>query len=248
MRDGGKILAQIMKEFKKLLRPGIATNYLNKLAGDFISFYTKKYPEADIKPAFLGYKSNLTGLDKPYPALICTSINEEVVHSLPSDRVLKDGDILSLDFGIVYKNLIVDMAFTIGIGKISKEAKKLIEVNKNALDRGIKAVKPGNTVGSIGYAIQSYVESQGFNVVYDLGGHGVGYKLHEEPFVPNYGEKGKGVVLKPGMVIAIEPIITTGSGEVFQDGWVWKTKDHSLASHFEHTVSVSKSGYLILTK
>lgn len=246
MREGGKILAEIFKKLKKEIKPGITTKDLDKLAEELILFYSEKNPEAGIKAAFLGYKSH--GDKESYPATLCISINEEVVHCAPSGRILKEGDILSIDSGILYKGLNVDSAITVGVGKVSKTAKKLIEVTKKALDKGIKQVKPNRTLGDVGYAIQKFVESEGFNVIRDLVGHGIGKELHEEPQVPNFGRAGQGIALKQGMVIAMEPMVTAGSHEVIQDGLAWKTKDSSLSAHFEHTVAVTERGNTILTK
>jgi len=247
MKEGGRILAKITKKLIKKIRPGITTKFLDDVFREEINYYNKKFLKAEIKPAFLGYKNNSLG-PQGYPSSICTSVNEEIVHCIPSDRVLNEGDILSLDLGIIYKGFNLDMALTLGVGKISKEAKKLIKVTKEALNKAIKVIKPGATLGDIGFTIQSYVESQGFNVIRDLVGHGIGKKLHEEPQVPNYGISGKGMVLKPGMVIAIEPMVTTGSFEIIQDGWAIKTKDGSLSAHFEHTIAITKKGNLVLTK
>lgn len=246
MKEGGKILAEILEKVRREAKPGITTEDLDKLAYELILFYAKNFPKAGIKPAFLGYQPY--GNDDAYPASLCTSVNEEVVHCVPSDRMLKEGDILSLDFGIVYKDFNVDMAVTVNVGKISQQAKELIGITRKALEKGINQVKPQNTLGDIGYAIQKFVESKGLNVVRDLVGHGIGKELHEEPQVPNYGQRFSGVVLEPGMVIAIEPMVTNGSYEVIQDGFSWKTKDGSLSVHFEHTVAVTKNGNVVLTK
>jgi len=244
MKQGGRILAQIMEDLKRSVRPGITTKYLDELAKERIKYFVDKFPEAGIKPAFLGYKTN----GMVYPAAICTSINDEVVHGLPSSRVLKDGDIISLDFGLVFKGFNVDMAKTVAVGRVSENVSKLLSVTENALLRAINIIKPGITIGDIGFTIQNYAELEGFNVIRDLVGHGIGKNLHEEPQIPNYGKRGKGVVLKAGMAIAIEPMITNGSWQVYQDGWVWKTKDGSLSAHFEHTIAVVEKGFSVLTK
>ena len=242
MAEGGKLLSQLLGQLKDAVRPGITTKSLDKLARELVFKSAEENPEAKIWPAFLGYKD--------YPASLCTSINEQVVHSLPSNTVLKEGDIISLDFGIVYKGLNLDSAITVGVGKISKESQKLVDVTQESLDVGISMVKLGNKLGDLGYAIQNYIESNGFSVVRDLVGHGIGEKLHEDPYVPNYGEAGEGEVLKEGMVIAIEPMATLGDWHVVlgKDGWTWRTKDKSIAAHFEHTIAITKDGPLILTR
>jgi methionyl aminopeptidase len=246
MKEGGVILAEMLGKLKEEARPGITTADLEKLSKGLILSCTKKYPDAGIRSAFLGYRSRRG--DSPYPATLCVSVNDEVVHAVPSKRRLKDGDLVSLDYGIVYKGFNVDSALTVGVGSVTPLAQKLIDITAEALNRGIAEVKPGNTLGDIGYAIQSLVESHGFSVVRDLVGHGIGRELHEEPYVPNYGKPGKGLELKPGMVIAIEPMVTVGSYEVVQDGFSWRTKEGSLSAHFEHTVAVTKEGDLVLTK
>ena len=196
MAEGGKILAKIIKEVAKHAKIGTTTKELDKVAEDLIFRY-------GAKPAFKGFNN--------YPAVLCASVNEEVVHAIPNDRKLKEGDLLTLDLGINYKNYCTDMAITIGIGKIDKKFQKLIDVTEKSLELAIKQCKPGNRLGDIGFAIQSYVEKNGFNVIRDLVGHGIGKKVHEEPEVLNYGEKATGIVLKPGMVIAIEPMNIVGS-------------------------------------
>jgi len=235
LRRGGKILAEIMKELKKEVKPGVKIKHLNKVAKDLVLSYGGE-------SSFLGYDG--------YPAVLCTSINEEIVHAVPSDRVLKNGDILSLDLGLRYKGYCTDMAITIPVGKISKETKRLIKITKKSLEIGIKQAKAGNHLGDIGFAIQNYAEKNGFNVVRELVGHGVGKKVHEEPQIPNYGQKGEGVELKEGMVLAIEPMITVGDWKIekCEDGFGYKTKDNSLSCHFEHAVVITKKGPQILTE
>lgn len=241
LRQGGKKLAAIAKKISKLARPGIATIELDRAAEDFIK-------AAGGEPSFKNYK---TKDDRtPYPASLCVSLNDEVVHGLPSEKIiLKQGDVLSLDLGMKHQGLYTDIALTIGIGKIDKKAKKLLRVCKIALARGTKSAKEGNHLGDVGFAIQQYVESMGFNVIRKLVGHGVGYSVHEEPDVPNWGEPGQGEVLEKGMVLAIEPMIVEGGPDVFlaSDGWTWKTKDGSRACHFEHTIAVGKNKSEILT-
>jgi len=241
LREGGKILASVLCEAAKIAIVGAKTIELDMLAEKMIK-------EAGGRPSFKNYK---TSDDKiPYPASLCVSINEEVVHGVPGERVLKDGDIVSLDLGMEYKGFFTDMATTAPVGNVSGEAKKLINTTQEALNLGIMAVKNGAFIGNIGYAIQSFVEKNGFNVVRKLVGHGLGRKAHESPEVPNFGAKGKGEILREGEVIAIEPMITAGRHDIYldKDWWTWKTKDGSLSAHFEHTIIVTKNGAEIITK
>lgn len=240
LREGGKRLASVLYQIAEMAKTGVATIKLDEMAEKLIR-------EAGGEPSFLNYK---TYEDKiPYPASLCVSINDEVVHGIPGSRKLEEGDIVSLDLGMKYKNFYTDMDITVSVGEVNKKAKKIIEVAKKSLDEGIKVIKEGAHIGDIGFAIQSYVEENGFNVVRQLVGHGVGYKPHEEPEVPNFGKKGTGEILKQGMVLALEPMITAGEPEVFldKDNWTWKTKDGSLSSQFEHTIVVTKNGAEILT-
>ncbi len=242
MADGGKILREILQTVAKEAKPGVTTAELDQLTRKLVFSFAEKYPLANIKPSFLGYRG--------YPAFICISINDEVVHGIPSaQRVIQGGDLVSLDFGIIYHGWHTDSALTVGVGKISKASQKLMAVTEQSLRRGIKEVQVGQTVGDIGYAIQKEVEKNGFGVVRELVGHGVGRKLHEEPYVPNYGKKGEGEVLKEGMVIAIEPMVTAGNPEVVlgADGWTYCTKDQSRAAHFEHTIAITPQGPQVLT-
>ncbi|MBX4216063.1 type I methionyl aminopeptidase, partial [Candidatus Parcubacteria bacterium] len=185
----------------------------------------------------------------PYPATLCVSINNEVVHGIPGETVLKEGDIVSLDLGLRHQGLIVDAAITVAVGKTDAKAAKLIETTKEALARGVSAVRAGGFVGDIGKAIELYVKPLKFGIVTELGGHGVGYEVHEEPYVPNVGMKGNGPKLKNGMVIAIEPMLAEGKGEVYldKDGYTFKTADGTRAAHFEHTIVVTAEGFEILT-
>ena len=241
LREGGKILAFVLYEAAKKSVPGAKTIELDKLAEKMIK-------EAGGRPSFKNYK---TPDDKfPYPASLCVSINEEVVHGIPGERVLKDGDIVSLDLGMEYKGFYTDSAVTVSVGNISEQAKKLIETTKESLNLGIMAVKSGAFTGDVGYAVQSFAEKNGFNVIRKLVGHGLGRKVHETPEVPNFGVKGNGEILKEGEVIAIEPMITAGRHDIYLDKnwWTWKTKDGSLSAHFEHTIIVTKNGAEIITK
>ena len=242
LKEGGKILAEVLRELEKLAKPGVSTGFLNQKAEEMIL-------ARGGKPAFKGYQPSFS--NKPYPATLCASVNKVVVHGVPSGEiVLKEGDIFKLDLGVKYKNLFTDAAVTVAVGEISEEKNKLVEATKKALELAIEEIKPGNHIGDIGFAIERHIKSQGFSVVRELVGHGVGYKVHEEPNIPNYGTKGEGPVLKPGMVLAIEPIVTMGSGEVRlgQDGFGYETVDGSLSAHFEHTVAVTEEGNDVLTK
>ena len=235
MTEGGKILAGIMKELEKRVRPGITTKELDRVAETLIL-------KSGGKPSFKGYQG--------FPATLCTSINEEIVHAVPSQRKLREGDIISLDLGLYYKGFHNDMAITLPVGRISPEAQRLIRVTKKALKRGIKKAKPGNTFGDIGNTIQRYVESQGFNVVRELCGHGIGKEIHEEPQVLNYGKRKSGPKIKEGMTFCIEPMVTVGEWKLkkSKDGYSFVTADGSLSAHFEHTVVVTKNGCQVLTE
>jgi len=242
LREGGEILAEVLKKISEFAKPGISTGFLNQKAREMIL-------TRGALPSFEGYKSSFS--DGSYPAAICTSLNNVVVHGLPSEKViLKDGDILKLDLGVKYKNFFTDAAITIGIGEITDEKNKLIDVTKRALELAVNEVKPGNRIGDIGYAIENYVERERLSVVKVLVGHGVGSAVHEEPSIPNYGKIGEGPVLKSGMVLAIEPMVTLGSGEVklSKDSFGYETADGSFSAHFEHTVAVTNDGCLVLTK
>jgi len=243
MAEGGEILAKIMAEIGKKVQPGIKTRELDRLAESLISCPPKPWAKADkIKCSFKGYEG--------YPFCLCTSINEEIVHALPSDRALKEGEIISLDLGILYKGFHTDMAVTVPVGRIDPEILRLIRVTKKSLKRGIKKVHPGNTFGDIGNTIQRYVEGQGFNVVRDLCGHGIGREIHEEPQILNYGKRHTGPEIKEGMVLCIEPMVTVGDWKIKKtaDGYGFKTEDGSLSAHFEHTIAVTKNGCQVLTE
>lgn len=234
IREGGRILAEIIAELEKRVKPGIATKELDKAAEDLVFKY-------GAKPAFKDYEG--------FPATICASINDEVVHGAPSARVLKEGDIFSIDCGILYKGFYTDMAITVPVGRANPEKLRLIKITKKALKRGIKKTRPGNTFGDVGNTIQRYVESQGFNVVRELSGHGIGKDLHEDPQIPNYGKRKTGSEIKEGMVFCIEPMVTAGDWhlEKTEDGHGFKTRDGSFSAHFEHTVAVIEQGCRVLT-
>ena len=242
MKEGGARHAEILKLVAKKVAPGVSTKELDDYARLLIK-------EGGDKSAFLGYTPE--GVSYPYPAVLCVSINDEIVHGIPNKKVLlQEGDIVSLDLGLVHKGLITDGAITVPVGKISKEAKQLISVTKKALDVAIKAAKPGSTTGDIGHAVESFVKPFGYGIVKILSGHGVGYSVHEDPYVPNYGKPGTGEKLVPGMVIAIEPMLNLGSEEVCStdDEYTYVTEDGSISAHFEHTVAITEKGPVILTK
>jgi methionyl aminopeptidase len=235
MRKAGGIVAQILNEMAEMAKPGVTTAEIDR----FAELRTK---ELGATPAFKGYHG--------FPATVCISVNHEVVHGIPSPkRVLKDGDIVGLDFGVIYQGWYGDSARTIPVGKISSEAQKLLDATQTALMKGIEQCREGNRVFDIGHAVQNHVEPLGYSVVREFVGHGIGRALHEEPQVPNYGPKGKGLLLKAGMVLAIEPMINAGSHEVevLADGWTAVTADRSLSAHFEHTVAITANGPEILT-
>jgi len=235
MAQGGKILAQIMKELAAKVQPGVKTEDLDKASQSLVLRY-------GVKPSFKGYNN--------FPAVLCTCVNEELVHCVPSSRQLKQGDIVSLDMGILYKGYHSDMAITLAVGEISWQAQRLIRVTKKALKRGIKKVRPGVTFGDIGNTIQRYIESQGYGVIRDLCGHGIGKDLHEDPEVSNYGKRGTGPKLEEGMVFCIEPMVAVGDWQIkkAKDGYGFTTKDGSLSAHFEHTIAVTLKGARILTQ
>lgn len=242
LREGGKRLAFILSEVVKLVRPGISTEELNQYA-------LKLIKEGGDEPAFLNYKPE--GARMPYPAALCVSVNDEVVHGIPSkDRILKDGDIVSLDCGLKHNGLFTDHAVTVPVGNISKETKKLLEITEQALYLGIEAAQAGGQVGDIGEAIEKFVKPHKYGIVRILSGHGVGKSIHEDPYVPNFGRKGTGDRLKPGMVIAIEPMLNLGAYAVYleKDGYTYKTRDKSTSAHFEHTIAITEAGPEILTK
>jgi methionyl aminopeptidase len=234
MRKSGKILAKIMRRLQDFIKPGISTLEIDSLAEKLIN-------QENSTSAFKGYKG--------FPASMCTSINEEIVHGIPSDRKLREGDIISLDLGINYKGYFSDAAVTLGIGKINLKSKKLIEVAKKALSLGIKEAYSSNRLFDISSAIQNYVERHGFSVVRQFVGHGIGRQLHEEPEIPNFGRPHQGPILQSGMVLAIEPMVNMGTweAEVLDNGWTAITKDKLPSAHFEHTIAITKQGPEILT-
>ncbi len=243
LREGGKRHSVILKEIASMVKDGLHISDLEDRARELIK-------EGGDKSAFLNYQP--AGADRPYPATLCVSINDEIVHGIPNeeDKILKEGDIVSIDFGLTHKGLITDAAITVPVGKISAELDQLILITKKALSAGIKAAKGGKRVGDIGNAISRVAIPFKYGIVEELAGHGVGYSVHEDPYVPNFGEVGKGQVLKPGMVIAIEPMFNLGTKHIklSEDGYTYLTADGSPSAHFEHTVVITKSGAEILTQ
>lgn len=239
LAEGGRILREILLQVAGIIRPGITTWELNERAEKLMS-------ERGGLPSFknFGPKKN------PYPAALCTSINDVIVHGIPSQKTtLKEGDIIGLDIGMRYKGLYTDTAISVPVGRVSDMAIKLISTAKKCLDEAIKAAKAGNTIGDIGFAIQSTAEAEGFNVVRDLVGHGVGHDVHEVPQIPCFGKKKQGMELHKGMVLAIEPMLCEKNWKIFidDDGWTIRTADGGLSAHFEHTIAITKNGARILT-
>ena len=239
LRESCKRLARVLDETEKIIKPGITTAEIN-------DFFHKKVVELGDKPAFLNYKP--FGAAYPYPGSICLSVNEQVVHGIGKNQVLKEGDIIGIDGGINHKGMISDSARTIAVGKISEEDRKLMEVTKSALMAGIKAAKGGAYVNDISKAIEKAIPKK-YGIVKILSGHGVGYKVHEEPYVPNFDDGVRGPKLVPGIVLAIEPMVTIGTDEVFleDDGYTFTTKDNKNAAHFEHTILITEGDAEILT-
>ena len=241
MRRGGKILADVLASVAGLVAPGVSAAFLNAEAEKMIA-------ARGAESLFLGYKPE--GALSAYPAALCVSVNDEVVHGIPGkDKIMHEGDIVGLDCGLRYEKMCVDSAITVGVGEVSAQAKKLIAVTRDALTEGLRVVGPNARIGDIGHAVEQYVKKNGFTVVRDLAGHGVGYSIHEEPMILNFGKKGTGMQLAPGMTIAIEPMVVAGDFHIIidDDGWGIRTADGALAAHFEHTVVVTKEGCEILT-
>jgi methionyl aminopeptidase len=239
MRRANVIVAEVLQELKVRVAPDVTTLELDAIAEEL----TLKKKAV---PAFKGYSVG----GRVYPRCLCASINEEIVHGIPSNRPLREGDIIGLDYGVIYDGFYGDSAITVGIGKVSEEAQRLMDVTEQSLYRGIQELQEGKRLGDLGAAVQRFAESAGFSVVRAFVGHGIGKKLHEEPPVPNYGEPDRGLRLKEGMVLAIEPMVNVGSYEVEikEDGWTAVTKDGSLAAHFEHSVAITKNGPYILSQ
>jgi methionyl aminopeptidase len=237
MRRSGQIVRQVLDAVKALVRPGVSTMDLERAAEE-------KIKELGAKPAFKGYYD--------YPCVLCTSVNNEIIHGIPSEkRVLKDSDIVSIDCGVVLDGYYGDAAITVPVGgTLAPEVKKLLEVTEESLKKAIQEVRLGKTVGDVGAAVQEYVEAHGFSVVREFVGHGIGTRLHEDPQVPNFGTRGHGTRLREGMVLAIEPMVNAGKpgARVLDDKWTAVTEDGSFSAHFEHTVAVTRNGPLVLTE
>jgi methionyl aminopeptidase len=234
IRQSNVLVAEILETLRQKVEASADTLTLDKISEELAL-------ARNAKPAFKGYRG--------YPYSLCTSVNEQVVHGFPSRRPLKEGDILSMDFGVFYNGYYGDAAITVPVGKVSRVARGLMETTKKALFLGIEQAVPGKRLSDISHAIQSHVEAAGFSVVRKFVGHGIGKALHEDPQIPNYGKPGMGIRLKPGMVIAIEPMVNVGSYEVktLEDGWTTVTKDGSLSAHFEHTVAITEDGPVVLS-
>ncbi|MFH1645876.1 MAG: type I methionyl aminopeptidase [Candidatus Omnitrophota bacterium] len=235
IKEASQILVAVINSLKKELRAGITTESLDKIAYE-------KILSRNARPAFLGYRG--------YPKSICCSINEEVVHGIPRNRIISEGDLVSVDVGVEMDGFYSDAALTVGIGNIKNNAAKLISTTKDALYKGLDVLKPGNRLSDLSFAIQSHIENNGLSVIKEFVGHGIGLQLHEAPEIPNFGKPGLGVELKPGMVLAIEPMASIGDWktQILSDGWTAITKDKSLSAHFEHTVCVTEQGHEILTE
>ena len=233
MDQANRIVLRVLDGIAERIAPGVTTRELDRFAEAEIR-------KAGAVPAFLNYKG--------YPATLCTSINEVIVHGIPGETPLAEGDIIGVDCGVSYKGYYGDAARTFAVGNVSPTAERLISVTKRALELAVEAVRPDERLSTVGHVVQRYVESEGFSVVRDFVGHGIGTQLHEEPQVPNFGEPGKGIRLRPGMVLAIEPMVNVGAPgvEVDRDGWTARTKDHSLSAHFEYSVAVTPDGHRIL--
>jgi methionyl aminopeptidase len=234
LREAGKILAGIFEGIKCSLTAGMSTAEIDAIAETLIN-------QNHVGAAFKGYRG--------FPACSCISVNEEIVHGIPGKRIVKDGDIVSIDIGIIYRNYYSDMAMTIGLGSLPATTQKLLDVTRQALHKGIEQARPGNRLSDIGHAIQHYVEAKGFSVVRDFVGHGIGRDLHEDPEIPNYGEPHHGPDLRSGMVFAIEPMVNMGTPRVrvLNDGWTAVTADKKFSAHFEHSIAITDAGPLILT-
>jgi len=236
MREAGRIVAIVLQKMSGAVKPGIKTRQLDDLAQKELGRWS------GARASFKGYKG--------FPASICASVNEEVVHGIPGSRVLKEGDIISLDFGVIYKGFQGDAALTVGVGQVSPEAALLMEVARASLEQGIAAAREGGNLGDIGSAIQNYVELRGYSVVREYSGHGIGREMHEDPQVPNFGNKGEGLKLKEGMTLALEPMVNAGGWKTRQNanGWTVHTADNSLSAHFEHTIAIRSGIAEILTE
>jgi len=235
LRESNRIVAQILASLRDFIRPGVTTKELNRLA-------ERLTRQKGATPAFKGYNG--------YPATLCVSVNEEIIHGIPGPKRLREGDLVSLDMGVRYRGYYGDAAITLPVGKVNQRARKLLQVTKEALKRAIEVAVPGNRLSDISYAIQSYAEGEGFSVVREFVGHGIGKRLHEDPQIPNYGPPHRGPFLKVGMVLALEPMVNVGTwrAELLSDSWTAVTADGSLSAHFEHTIAITDDGPLILSR
>jgi methionyl aminopeptidase len=234
MRRAGLIVAETLRDLRKMVEPGIATRQLD-------AFAEKKIRSAGAYPTFKGYRG--------FPASICVSVNDEVVHGIPSDRKLREGDVVKIDCGATLDGYIGDAAISVPVGDVAPEIKKLLDVTRESLFKALEKMIPGNRLYDVSFAVQEYVEGHGYSIVREFCGHGIGQRMHEDPQVPNYGRPGTGPRLKEGWVLAIEPMVNAGAHEVkiLPDGWTVKTKDGSVSSHFEHTIAVMEEGPVVLT-
>lgn len=241
MRRAGQVVAKVLEAMRAHVAPGVTTGELDQLAEEIIR-------QHGAIPSFKGYSPG--GGKPPYPASICASVNEELVHGIPGSRVLREGDIISIDVGAILDGYHGDAAITLPVGQISEEARRLLEVTEGALYAGIEAARAGNRTGDISAAIQSYVESRGYQVVREYTGHGIGRRMHEEPQVPNHGQRGQGVLLRQGMTIALEPMVLAGDRAVkeLDDRWTVVSCDGRLTGHFEHTIAITAGEAEILTR
>jgi methionyl aminopeptidase len=243
LKEAGSRLARIMRDAEKFAKPGISVDVVD-------DFFREEMEKLGDKPAFLNYTPY--GAKRPFPASLCVCINDEIVHGIPNEEpvVLKEGDIVTFDAGLIHKGMYVDHAVTYPVGEISKEARKLLNVTKDALMSGTKEAVAGNSIGDISARVQKAAEKNNFSIIEGLAGHGVGYDIHEDPYVPNEGQKGDGEKIEEGLVIAIEPMFSNGSSKIklAKDGYTYLTEDGSLSAQFEHTVAVTKDGPVILTK
>ena len=234
MHESGRILAEVLELLQVEVRPGIRLLDLDTIVKE-------EYRRRDVIPTFLGYQG--------YPAHVCVSVNDEIVHGIPSDRVLRDGDIVGIDLGVTHKGFVADSALTIGVGEIGQEKQRLIDTTHKSLWAGIRAAQPGARLSNISHAIQTCAEPEGFSLVREYVGHGIGRDMHEDPAVPNFGPPDRGLVLKKGMVLALEPMVNVGDYRTkkHDDGWTVSTLDGSLSAHFEHTVAITEDGPVVLT-
>ena len=243
LKEAGLRLARIMRGAEKFAKPGVTSDVVD-------DYFREEMERLGDRPAFLNYTPH--GARRPFPASVCVCINNEIVHGIPNEepKIFKEGDIVTFDAGLIHKGLYVDHAVTYAVGEISKESKKLMNVTKDALMAGIKEFKVGNKIGDVSSRIQKVAEKNNLSIIEGLAGHGVGYEIHEDPFVPNEGQRGTGEIIEEGLVVAIEPMFSTGSSKISlgKDGYTYSTEDGNLSAQFEHTVVATKDGPLILTK